>query len=63
MTGAAAVPSFNGMMSRLERRIFFERLCVLRSRYGRRPAADRRAVISIADAVALAERLLAATEL
>lgn len=48
-------------MSRFERRIFFERLCVLRSRYQRRGAADRRSVISVADAISRAERLLAET--
>jgi hypothetical protein len=48
-------------MSRQERRIYFERLCVLRSRYGRRGGADRRPAISIAEAIALAERLIAGT--
>lgn len=46
-------------MGRYERRVFFERLCVLRSRYERRGAADRRSVISVADAIVRAERLLA----
>lgn len=43
-----------------ERRLFFERLCVLRSRYSRRGLDDRRSAMSIRDAIAFAERRLGA---
>jgi len=45
-------------MSKYERRQMFEEFCELRSRYADRGDEDRRAVLSIADAIAWAEDLL-----
>ena len=49
-------------MTRYERMQFFETLCDLRATYVTRSDADRRAEISIEDAVAYAEAVMCAIE-
>jgi hypothetical protein len=49
-------------MTRYERMQFFEALCVLREAYATRSDADRRAEISVADAIAYAEAVMFAVD-
>jgi hypothetical protein len=47
-------------MSRYERRIYFEALCALRARYGRRSQLDRAGKMTIDEVIAWAEAEMAA---
>jgi hypothetical protein len=47
-------------MSRYERRIYFEALCELRARYGRRSQLDRPSKLTVDDVIAWAEAELTA---
>lgn len=49
-------------MTRYGRMQFFEALCDLRATYATRPDADRRAELSIEDAIAYAETVMVAVE-
>jgi len=48
-------------MGRSERREYFERLCILRDRYGTDPD-DRRGILSIEDAMLYAEAVMTALD-